>query len=599
MKKLSAWILTAAMLLSLAACGKTPASSVAASSTSASAAALADGTYTGEANGNNGPIAVEVTVKDGKLAGVTVTDSIETKGLGDTAMETLIETMVSHNTTNVDAVAGATNSSNGLKEAVQKALREAGADDAYFAAESSAAASSEELEDSYTYDVVIVGAGGAGLVAAVEAVQSGASVAVLEKTPATGGNTLVSGGGLNVPGSRQQIAMGIEDSVESFYEDTLKGGDNLADPALVRVMAENALTDADWLMDEIHVEFMTDRVQQFGGHSVPRALIPVGNKGVEMISKLQATAEEQGVKIFYNTRGTELVVTDGRVTAVKAENNGKTVVFNASKGVILTTGGFASDVEMRKQYNPNYDERFMTTATQASTGDGIKMAQAIGAGVRDMEWIQVYPTCNPLTGIISYVANSRFDGAILVNNQGQRFIDEMGRRDVISNAILDQPDGYAYLLWGQEVETVGNMTQEHSKEFEQWQKDDLLYVAESIEDAAQHYGIDPAALKATVDAYNASIADGVDEDFNRGGALRTLAEGPFYIQKVIPSAHHTMGGLTINTDAQVLDTDGNPIPGLYAAGEVTGGIHGTNRLGGNAITDLVVFGRIAGRNVVA
>ena len=197
------------------------------------------------------------------------------------------------------------------------------------------------------------------------------------------------------------------------------------------------------------------------------------------------------------------------------------------------------------------------------------------------------------------MANSRFDGAILVNNQGQRFIDEMGRRDVISNAILDQPDGYAYLLWGQEVETVGNMTQEHSKEFEQWQKDDLLYVAESIEDAAQHYGIDPAALKATVDAYNASIADGVDEDFNRGGALRTLAEGPFYIQKVIPSAHHTMGGLTINTDAQVLDTDGNPIPGLYAAGEVTGGIHGTNRLGGNAITDLVVFGRIAGRNVVA
>ena len=269
-----------------------------------------------------------------------------------------------------------------------------------------------------------------------------------------------------------------------------------------------------------------------------------------------------------------------------------------SKGVILTTGGFASDVEMRKQYNPNYDERFMTTATLASTGDGIKMAQAAGAGVRDMEWIQVYPTCNPLTGIISYVANSRFDGAILVNTEGQRFIDEMGRRDVISNAILDQPEGFAYLVWGQEVETVGNMTQLHTQEFSQWQKDDLLYVADSIEDAAEHYGIDPAALRATVDAYNASIADGVDEDFNRGGTLRTLSEGPFYIQKVVPSAHHTMGGLTINTDAQVLDTEGNPIEGLYAAGEVTGGIHGTNRLGGNAITDLVVFGRIAARNAV-
>ena len=594
MKRILAFLLAAALVLSMTACGAAPASAGA----SGSAAGLTDGTYTGEGKGNNGNITVEVTVEQGKLAGVTVTDHSETKGLGDTAMESLIEVMVANNTTNVDAVSGATFSSNGLKEAVQQALRQAGADDAYFAAESAAAIGAEELNDSYSYDVVIVGAGGAGLVAAVEASQSGASVAVLEKTPSTGGNTLISGGGLNVPGSRQQKALGIEDSVESFCEDTLKGGDNLADPELVRVMAENALADADWLMDDIHVDFMSDRVQQFGGHSVPRALIPVGNKGTEMISKLQATAEANGVDIFFNTRGTELVMENGRVSAVKAENNGKTVTFEAGKGVILTTGGFASDVEMRKQYNPNYDERFMTTATLASTGDGIKMAQAVGAGVRDMEWIQVYPTCNPLTGIISYVANSRFDGAILVNTEGQRFIDEMGRRDVISNAILDQPEGFAYLVWGQEVETVGNMTQLHTQEFSQWQKDDLLYVADSIEDAAGHYGIDPAALRATVDAYNASIADGVDEDFNRGGTLRTLSEGPFYIQKVVPSAHHTMGGLTINTDAQVLDTEGNPIEGLYAAGEVTGGIHGTNRLGGNAITDLVVFGRIAARSAV-
>lgn len=594
MKRILAILLSAALVLSLAACGTTPASTGSSGTTG-----LTDGVYTGEAQGNNGAIAVEVTVEQGKLAGVTVTGHNETKGLGDVAMETLIELMVENNSTNVDAVAGATFSSEGLKEAVRQALRQAGADDAYFAAEPAAAAGAQQLEDSYTYDLVIVGAGGAGLVAAVEASQAGASVAVLEKTPATGGNTLVSGGGLNVPGSRQQLALGIEDSVESFYADTYHSGDDLADPALVRVMAENALADADWLMDEIHVEFMSDRVQQFGGHSVPRALIPVGNKGVELISKLQAAADANGVEIFFNTRGTELVLENGRVSAVKAENNGKTVTFRATKGVILTTGGFASDVEMRKQYNPNYDERFMTTATQASTGDGIKMAQAIGAGVRDMEWIQVYPTCNPLTGIISYVANSRFDGAILVNTQAQRFVDEMGRRDVISNAILDQPEAFAYLLWGQEVETVGNMTQLHAQEFEQWQKDDLLYVADSLQDAAEHYGIDPAALQATVDAYNASIADGTDEDFQRTGTLRPVAEGPFYIQKVVPSAHHTMGGLTINTSAQVLDTSGEPIPALYAAGEVTGGIHGTNRLGGNAITDLVVFGRIAARTALS
>lgn len=589
MKKIASLFLVIAMVLSMVACGN---------SAPAATDTLKDGTYTGEANGINGPIKVEVVVKDGALSDIQLLEHTETSGLGDSAMNQILPTMVENQTTNVEAIAGATRSSEGLKQAVRNALMEAGATEAYFNQETSVSCKQDTLEDSYTYDVVIVGAGGAGLSAAVEAAQAGAKVAILEKTPAAGGNTLVSGGGLNVPNSRQQKALGIEDSADLFYNDTLKGGDNIADPSLVKTMAENALSAADWLMDDIHVEFMSDRVQQFGGHSVPRALIPVGNSGVELISKLLTVVDANGIDIFYNTAATKLEMENTRVSAVYAENNGKTVKFNASKGVILASGGFASDVEMRKQYNPDYGERFMSTATQASTGDGIRMALEIGAGVRDMDRIQVYPTCNPLTGIISYVANSRFDGAVLVNTDGQRFIDEMGRRDVISNAILDQKESFAYLVWGQEIENVGHMTQLHEKEFNQWVQDDLLYVADSIEDAAKHYGIDPAALKATIDAYNASIADGKDEDFNRGGTLRPITEGKFYIQKVIPSAHHTMGGLTINTNAQVLDTNGNVIDGLFAAGEVTGGIHGTNRLGGNAITDVVVFGRIAGQNVI-
>ena len=294
---------------------------------------------------------------------------------------------------------------------------------------------------------------------------------MIEKTMFAGGNTLVSGGGLNVPGTEQQIANGIEDSVELFTEDTIKGGDSENDPELVKVMAENALDAANWLIDDMGVELMPDRLQQFGGHSVPRALIPKGNKGTELINKLKAKAEELGVEFFMETAGKKLVEENGSIKGVVAENKGKEVVFNADKGVILATGGFGADVEMRKKYNDHYDEKYKTTCTEASTGDGIKMAEEVGANLVDMEFIQVYPTCSPVTGIISYVANSRFDGAILVNQEGERFVDEMGRRDVISKGIIEQTDSIAYLIWGQEVESVGNMVEVHSKEYETMEKD--------------------------------------------------------------------------------------------------------------------------------
>ncbi|MDL2217477.1 flavocytochrome c [Christensenellaceae bacterium OttesenSCG-928-M15] len=559
-------------------------------------AGLVDGTYTGEGTGNNGAVKVEVKISGGAIASVEVTEHVETKGLGDVAMEKLAKLMAENNSPHVDTVTGATMSSNALITATLAALKEAGATDEMIAAMGKADTGANALSDSYTYDVVVVGAGGGGLAAALTAANAGAKVALLEKTAFPGGNTLVSGGGLNVPGSHLQIEQGIEDSVEKFEEDTFTQGDSRADRALVKVMAENALDALTWLIDDIGVEFMPDRLQQFGGHSAPRALVPVGNKGDELINKLKTAADQAGVDFYPETRATELIADKNKVTGVLAQNGGKSVTFEANKGVVLTTGGFGANLEMRKKYNAEYDEKYKTTCTPASTGDGMIMAEKIGAQLIDMELIQVYPTCSPVTGIISYVANSRFDGAILVNQEGERFVDEMGRRDVISNAIVSQTGEVGYLFWGAEVESVGNMVTLHSVEYAAMEKDGVIYKASSIEDAANHYGIDPAKLIESIDRFNEFVEKGADEDFNKGGTLRAIKEGPFYIQKTTPSTHHTMGGIKINTEAQVINTSGEVIENLYAAGEVTGGVHGTNRLGGNAITDIIVFGRIAGEN---
>lgn len=591
LKRILAMALATGIMVSATACTKNDDKAVVGEGYTA-------GIYVGKAAGNNGQIKVEVTVEDGKISDVKVLEHAETKGLGDIAMNTVGEIIKNSNSTNIETVTGATVSSNAMMEAVKDALRQAGGTDAMFEKHDKQPLASKEIKDEYTFDVVVVGAGGAGLSAAVEAAQSGAKVAVIEKTMFSGGNTLVSGGGLNVPGTEQQKSQGIEDSVELFTEDTLKGGDNENDPELVKVMAENALDAANWLIDEMEVELMPDRLQQFGGHSVPRAIIPQGNKGTELINKLESKAKELGVEFFMETKGKSIIEENGTAKGLVAENKGKEIKFNADKGVIIATGGFGADVEMRKQYNDHYDEKYKTTCTNASTGDGIKMAEAIGANLVDMEYIQVYPTCSPVTGIISYVANSRFDGAVLVNQEGERFIDEMGRRDVISKAIIEQMDSVAYLIWGQEVEAVGNMVKVHSKEYETMEKDDVIFKADTIEAAAEHYGISPQALSATIEKFNTFVINGKDEDFNKGGTLRTIKEGPFYIQKVTPSTHHTMGGININSEAQVLNKEGNVINNLYAAGEVVGDIHGTNRLGGNAITDIIVFGRIAGQNIV-
>lgn len=419
-----------------------------------------------------------------------------------------------------------------------------------------------------------MGAGGAGLVAAITAAETGAKVAVVEKLRVAAGNTLLSGAEYAAPANWLQKEQNIEDSPEVLEADMLKGGDNEADPALVKILAEQATAGAEWLRDDVKVEW-TDELMRFGGHSVTRSLVPLGASGVEPMSKLLAKAKELGVTIIYDTTVKKLLVDDkGAVVGVEAENtrgNGDTYTLNANKGVVLATGGFGSNIEMRKKYNPEMDEKYQSTDFVADTGDGIVMAEAVGTELRDMSYIQTYPLCDTVSGSLLYVDDARLYGfSILVNAEGKRFVNELGRRDVLSKVILSQTGGVCYELMDQS----------------------------GFEEAAKLMGVDPTQLVETVKQYNSCVDAQYDAEFERKAMNKKIENGPFYLIKATPAVHHTMGGVAINTEAQVLRPDGSVIPNLYAAGEVTGDIHGTNRLGSCALADLTVFGRIAGQNVV-
>lgn len=607
MKKLTGILLSSALALSLTACsGASETSAPAAETTTAAqrkapetqapeteAVGIPDGTYEGQGTGKGGTIKVELTIKDSQITDIKVLEHQETPGYAD-AMDKLRETMIATNQIDVDMVSGATLSSTGFLEAVNNAFEKTGAASDLLAAK--AAAASEEKADHYDADVIVVGAGGAGLSAAITAAENGADVIVVEKMNNTGGNTLISGGEMAAPGNWLQEGEGIDDSTDQFYQDILAGGDNENDPELVRVLADNALEAAIWLRDDVNVQF-EDYMLFFGGHSVKRSLVPLNASGVELIQKLQAKAEALGVEIHTNTAAVELVQTDGKVTAVKAQSDGQDITYNASKGVILATGGFGSNLEMRIANNPQMDEKILSTNSVGSTGDGITMAEALGAQTVDMQYIQTYPTCDPETGTLLYVGDVRLEGrAILVNLEGKRFVEELERRDVISMAVKEQTGGVSYLFWDEASMQASGVNASHKKEYDNLIERGILVKADTVEEAAAHFGIDAKELQATIDRYNQYCADGKDLEFNKRGELTAFTDGPYYIMKSTPAIHHTMGGLKINTNAQVLTTENEVIPGLYAAGEVTGDIHGTNRLGSDAIADITVFGRIAGFN---
>ena len=551
----------------------------------------------GSSVGKNGHLEVEVVTNAGAIERINVLYSHESPGIGDVCMEKLTKLIVDNQTLNVDVVAGATLSSSAFLLAVGEALDAAGEDSSEWRGrEHAVQPAAEGLADSY--DVVVVGTGGAGFTAAISAANKGKSVLLMEKLGIYGGSTSLSGGEMAVPGNWIQVQEGIEDSPELMTEDMLVGGDNIGDPDLVATICNNVYDAAQWLTFEGGVAWEHNQLF-FGGHSVKRSIIPKGHKGNAMTTKL--TERAQGIAnltLVDNTKATELVVTDGAVTGIKAENTvtGDTYEF-ACKAVVLASGGFGSNVEMREQANPDFGAQFNSTDSVGAQGDGLTMASAIGAELIDMDLIQTYPICDVDTGALIYLDDMRLDErTIMFNKEGERFVEELDRRDVLSNAILAQTDERAYEIWDQAAADETGVVDIHHDEYENLTSRGLCVAADTIEEACEPFGIDAEALKATIERWNGFVDAGADEDFNYRGEMRKIETPPYYIVVYKPAVHYTMGGLHINTDAQVLDTAGNPIPGLYAAGEVAGHKMGTNRLGSTSMSDIYTFGRIAGNN---
>ena len=633
-KRIAALALAAVMAFGLTACGGGSSSSTAASAGSGDAAGGVSGEFTGTATGM-GEVSVTITLTDGVITGCEIVGDSETEGIGSVIVENAPEEIVSGNKGAIDVVSGATITSNAVNEALAAALAAAGLDAADFTGSGDAAAAEDRVVDT---DIVIVGAGGAGMTAAIAAANEGKNVVIVESQAMVGGNSVRSTGGMNAAKTPAQDenefaeSAGVEktletaasewagneaitaladtvagqwaeyqanpvgyfDSVELMELDTLIGGHGTNDPALVEALCSNSADAIAWLSEQ-GIELTS--VSSFGGASVKRIHRPVDSEGKTisvgsyMIPLLQAKCEELGVEFIMNTTANE-ILTDANGTAVgiaATDKNGAAVTVNA-KAVILATGGFGANLDMVVEYKPDL-AGFMTTNAPGAQGQGIDMAVAIGAGTVDMDQIQIHPTVEANTAAL-ITEGLRGDGAILVNAEGNRFTDEVGTRDVVSAAEIAQTGSYSWLVIDQAMADASSVIQGYIN-------NGYTVTGETYEELAEAMGVDAAAFAATMDKWNAAVAAGVDEEFGRTSFANPLDTAPYYAIKVTAGIHHTMGGLTINPQTQVLAGDGTVIDGLYAAGEVTGGVHAGNRLGGNAVADFVVFGRIAGEQAAA
>ncbi|MBQ6123454.1 MAG: flavocytochrome c [Clostridia bacterium] len=552
--------------------------------------ALAEGervTAQGVGQGIDGDVVVQVEADANTIYAVEVLQQNETPGIGSVAVEQLPGAIVAANSIAVDGIAGATVTSNAIKDAIKQALSDAGIDAAPFEVAPEAAAAAEKTAETLDCDVVIVGAGGAGLTAAVRATQAGAKVLVLEKMPFVGGNSLKASGGMNCADTKFQAALDITDSgVPQFIEDTMNGGHGINDLALVTTMAENSAEAVDWLES---IGAPLPKVAATGGtvhkylHS-PEDGSPVGEY---LVAKLDEEAKKNGIEVMLNTTATEILMDGGAAVGVKANDAAHEYTINA-KAVVLATGGFGANFDLMCAFNPSLANA-VTTNHPGATGDGILMAEAVGAATVDMDQIQLHPTVYQATSML-VSEKMRSLGAILVNQNGVRFTNDLATRDAVSNAELEQPGGYAWIIFDQNL--VDN-----NKSAAKYIEQGMAVTGDTYEALAEAMNVDAEAFVKTMETWNEAVATGEDAEFGRNNGMDAdLSTAPFYAIHIAPGIHHTMGGVKIDTATRVIDTEGQPIPGLFAAGETTGGVHGGNRIGGNAVCDFVVFGRIAGAN---
>ena len=582
MKKLFCLILTFALLLVSAA---------AFAEAQPEESLFTPGAYTGEAQGIFVPVKVTVQVSENEIETVLVDATGETPELGGIAAEKMAMAIMNAQTPNVDTVSGATVTSNAIIAAATSALEQAGADIAVLDANRKDTKDAGPKEEkTIDTEIVIIGAGGAGMTAAIMLQQAGKDFVILEKMPYVGGNTTKATGGMNASETHYQKEQGIKDSNALFAADTMKGGHALNDSSLVAVMANSSAGAIDWL-DTIGAEL--PKISFSGGASVNRIHAPADGSGVGayLVDRFSAKLNELGVEVMLETAATELIAdADGKITGVKAEGPDAVYTINA-KAVILASGGFGANEEMYTTYRPDL-KGTVTTNAPGATGDGIVMAQALGADLVDIEQIQLHPTVEQTTSIL-ITESVRGDGAILVNQSGVRFTNELLTRDAVSAAELAQEGSYAYIIFDQKL-------RDNLKAIEKYVKSGITVQADTIEGLAEQLNIDPATLATTLADWNEIVTNKRDTQFGRTtGMNEDLTTPPYYAIKIAPGIHHTMGGVKINTAAEVINTDGAAIPGLFAAGEVCGGVHGGNRLGGNAVADIVIFGRIAAESAMA
>ena len=625
-KSVSALAMAAVIAVSLFGygCGAKPAST--------SSDAGVSGDFTGTAKGFGGDVSVTLTLTDGAITGCTAEGKEETQGVGSEAIAKMPGAIAESGSIAVDGVSGATITSNAIKEAAAAALTAAGlnADDYKIEVKADETKAEDSTVDA---DVVIVGAGGAGMTAAITAAAEGKSVVIVESQPMVGGNSVRATGGMNAGKTVYQDenefgeSAGVEktlktaaekyadnetitalaktvseqwaayqanptgyfDSVELMELDTMIGGKGINDPELVETLCANSADAIDWL-DEHGITL--HNVSSFGGASVKRIHRPVNAEGKTvsvgsyMIPLLEENCKKAGVQILLNTTANEILTdANGAAAGIKATGStGETVTVNA-KAVVLTTGGFGANLDMVVKYKPEL-KGFMTTNAAGIQGQGIEMAEAIGAATVDMDQIQIHPTVEANTAAL-ITEGLRGDGAVLINAEGKRFIDEVGTRDVVSAAEIAQTGSYSWLVVDQAMVDASSVIQGYIKK-------GYTVTGETYEELGKAMGVDAAAFAETMDKWNGYVEAKNDPDFGRTSFANPLNTAPYYAVKVTAGVHHTMGGLKINANTEVLNEKGEVIPGLFAAGEVTGGVHGANRLGGNAVADFTVFGRIAG-----
>ena len=574
--------------------------------TAAVASPMKPGTYTAKVNGHNAPLTVEVTVDANKILSIKTPDDQESLGVGKVGLKKTADNILRYQSIGVDAVTGATFSSNALKEGVEKCLKQAGADMKQFTRK----AEKHPIHNrTYQADVVVIGGGGAGLASAISSMQAGAKkVIVIEKLGYVGGSTNVSEGALNAVDDQRQKAQGIKDSYETFYETTMHGGHDKGDPTLVRFLTSHSMDAVNWL-ESLGVKF-NDHIGAATGSLGQRShypATPYGNTYIRTFEKVIADSNGK-IQVLLDTPAVKLIQNkSGRVVGVVGNNFGSRVTVMAKDGVIIATGGFGANVAYRQKgttgvwKNIKLDNSIGCTNIQkAAQGQGLFLAQKVGAKLIGLSDIQIHPCGTPGTGLMENIRTSGRN-RIFVNSDGNRFVNEGAARDVLANAIFQQKGRTYWIVVNKLRYPTPDFKDRMGASIRNMEALGAVVEAPTLDELAKKTGMNAENLKKAIADYNAVVSGKAKDKLGfvaNNKDDKQMTEGPWYACRKVPTVHHTMGGIKINVKSQVINTKGKVIPGLYAVGEVTGGIHGSNRLGGNAIADIMTFGHAVGPHIV-